>query len=53
MKTIGIIREEKTPYDLRTPLTPNQCIELMDAELEKAGLYFEPATGWYGGVYLI
>jgi len=30
-----------------------QCIELMDNELEKAGLYFEPATGWYGGVYLI
>ena len=30
MKTIGIIREEKKPFDLRTPLTPNQCVELMD-----------------------
>jgi len=30
MKTIGIIREEKMPFDLRTPLTPNQCVELMD-----------------------
>ncbi len=29
MKTIGIIREEKKPYDFRTPLTPVQCIELM------------------------
>ena len=29
MKTIGIIREEKIPYDLRTPLTPTQCVELM------------------------
>ncbi|MES2779724.1 MAG: NAD(P)-dependent oxidoreductase [Bacteroidota bacterium] len=29
MKTIAIIREGKTPPDLRTPLTPQQCIELM------------------------
>jgi hypothetical protein len=29
MKTIGIIREGKQPADLRTPLTPAQCIELM------------------------
>ena len=30
MITIGIIREGKQPPDLRTPLTPNQCLELMD-----------------------
>ncbi|MFI5220828.1 MAG: NAD(P)-dependent oxidoreductase [Bacteroidia bacterium] len=30
MKTIGIIREEKKPYDLRSPLTPSQCVELTD-----------------------
>lgn len=30
MKTIGIIKEGKTPPDLRTPLTPDQCVELMD-----------------------
>lgn len=29
MKTIAIIREGKTPPDLRTPLTPQQCVELM------------------------
>ncbi|MFA9212738.1 MAG: NAD(P)-dependent oxidoreductase [Candidatus Methylacidiphilales bacterium] len=29
MKTIGIIREGKQPADLRTPLTPAQCVELM------------------------
>lgn len=29
MQTIGIIREGKTPPDLRTPLTPDQCVELM------------------------
>ncbi|MES2560952.1 MAG: NAD(P)-dependent oxidoreductase [Bacteroidota bacterium] len=29
MKTIAIIREGKTPPDLRTPLTPRQCVELM------------------------
>lgn len=29
MKTIGIIREGKTPPDLRTPLTPTQCVEVM------------------------
>lgn len=29
MKTIGIIRENKLPADLRTPLTPLQCVELM------------------------
>lgn len=29
MKTIGIIKEGKTPPDLRTPLTPAQCVELM------------------------
>ena len=26
---IGIIREGKTPPDLRSPLTPLQCVELM------------------------
>lgn len=30
MQTIGIIREGKTPPDLRTPLTPGQCVELME-----------------------
>lgn len=30
MKTIGIIREGKTPPDKRTPLTPKQCVELME-----------------------
>lgn len=30
MKTIGIIREGKTPPDRRTPLTPQQCLEVMD-----------------------
>lgn len=30
MKTIGIITEGKTPPDLRTPLTPLQCVELME-----------------------
>jgi saccharopine dehydrogenase (NAD+, L-lysine forming) len=30
MKTIGIIREGKTPPDKRTPLTPTQCVELME-----------------------
>ncbi len=30
MKIIGIIREGKTPPDKRTPLTPEQCIELME-----------------------
>jgi saccharopine dehydrogenase (NAD+, L-lysine-forming) len=30
MKTIGIIREGKTPPDLRTPLTPKHCVELME-----------------------
>ena len=30
MKTIGIIREGKKPSDLRTPLTPRQCVELMN-----------------------
>lgn len=29
MKTIGIIREGKNPPDLRTPLTPSQCVTLM------------------------
>jgi len=29
MKTIGIINEGKTPPDLRTPLTPEQCVEVM------------------------
>jgi saccharopine dehydrogenase (NAD+, L-lysine-forming) len=29
MKTIGIIREGKIPTDFRTPLTPKQCVELM------------------------
>lgn len=29
MKTIAIIKEGKTPPDLRTPLTPNQCLEVM------------------------
>lgn len=29
MKIIGIIREGKTPPDLRTPLTPAQCVALM------------------------
>jgi alanine dehydrogenase len=29
MKTIAILREGKTPPDLRTPLTPQQCVELM------------------------
>jgi alanine dehydrogenase len=29
-KTIGIIREGKKPEDLRTPLTPKHCIELMN-----------------------
>ncbi len=29
MKTIGIIREGKMPPDLRTPLTPDHCVELM------------------------
>ncbi|TAG53106.1 MAG: alanine dehydrogenase [Cytophagales bacterium] len=27
---IGIIREGKVPIDKRTPLTPNQCVELME-----------------------
>lgn len=26
--TIAILREEKTPYDLRTPLSPEQCIKI-------------------------
>jgi saccharopine dehydrogenase (NAD+, L-lysine-forming) len=26
--TIAILREEKTPYDLRTPLTPEQCVKV-------------------------
>jgi saccharopine dehydrogenase (NAD+, L-lysine-forming) len=30
MNTIGIICEGKTPPDLRTPLTPLQCLELME-----------------------
>lgn len=30
MKTIGIIREGKTPPDLRTPLTPAHCVALME-----------------------
>jgi saccharopine dehydrogenase (NAD+, L-lysine-forming) len=30
MKTIGIIREGKMPPDKRTPLTPQQCVELME-----------------------
>jgi alanine dehydrogenase len=30
MQTLGIIREGKQPYDLRTPLTPQQCIELRE-----------------------
>jgi saccharopine dehydrogenase (NAD+, L-lysine-forming) len=30
MKIIGIIREGKMPPDLRTPLTPPQCVALMD-----------------------
>jgi alanine dehydrogenase len=30
MKTIGIIREGEKPSDLRTPLTPRQCVELMN-----------------------
>src|SRR5437870_2399412 len=30
MKTIGIIREGKKPFDLRTPLTPDQCVEVME-----------------------
>jgi alanine dehydrogenase len=30
MKTIGIISEGKKPSDLRTPLTPRQCVELMN-----------------------
>lgn len=30
MITIGIIREGKQPPDLRTPLTPLQCVELME-----------------------
>jgi alanine dehydrogenase len=29
IKTIAILREGKTPPDLRTPLTPQQCVELM------------------------
>lgn len=29
MKTIAIIKEGKTPPDLRTPLTPDQCVEVM------------------------
>jgi alanine dehydrogenase len=29
-KTIGIIRETKKPEDLRTPLTPKHCVELMN-----------------------
>ncbi|MBP9689165.1 MAG: alanine dehydrogenase [Bacteroidia bacterium] len=29
MKVIGIIKEGKTPPDLRTPLTPEQCVEVM------------------------
>ncbi|MCU0442475.1 MAG: NAD(P)-dependent oxidoreductase [Bacteroidia bacterium] len=29
MKTIAIIKEGKTPPDLRTPLTPEQCLEVM------------------------
>jgi saccharopine dehydrogenase (NAD+, L-lysine forming) len=28
MKTIGIIREGKIPTDLRSPLSPSQCVEL-------------------------
>lgn len=30
MKVIGIIREGKMPPDKRTPLTPEQCLELME-----------------------
>ncbi len=29
MKIIGIIREGKVPSDLRTPLTPRHCVDLM------------------------
>lgn len=29
MNVIGIIREGKQPADLRTPLTPQQCVEVM------------------------
>lgn len=29
MATIGIIREGKTPPDLRTPLTPDHCLEII------------------------
>lgn len=29
MKTIGVIREYKQPADLRTPLTPNDCLDLI------------------------
>lgn len=29
MKTIAVIREGKTPPDLRTPLTPAQCVAVM------------------------
>lgn len=29
MKVIGIIREGKRPYDVRTPLTPDNCVEIM------------------------
>ena len=29
---IGIIREEKTPHDNRTPLTPSQCRTLMEEQ---------------------
>ena len=30
MKTIGLIREGKKPFDKRVALTPNQCIEVME-----------------------
>ncbi len=29
-KTLGIIRESKKPEDLRTPLTPQHCLELIN-----------------------
>ena len=30
MKTIGLIREGKKPFDKRVALTPIQCIEVME-----------------------
>ena len=30
MRIIGIVREGKNPPDKRTPLTPDQCVELME-----------------------